>query len=114
MVSRNLLLGVAVGLVAPLLMAGTPDVVAESIDVSKLPQKYQDPYKVFAVRCSKCHSLSRALNGRLSPDGWRNYVRKMSRQAGSGINPTNGQVLLEFLLYYTYERENPGADAGAP
>jgi mono/diheme cytochrome c family protein len=111
-VSHSRLMVLAVGLLVPLLLAGTPDVLAESIDVDKLPAKYQDGYKVFAVRCSKCHSASRALNGRLTPDGWRNYVRKMSRQAGSGINASNGAVLVDFLIYYTQLAEN--ADAGVP
>jgi mono/diheme cytochrome c family protein len=106
-VTRKVLLGLGLAALAPLLMAGSPDVVAESIDVAKLPPKYQESYKVFAVRCSKCHSLSRALNGRLTPDGWRNYVRKMSRTAGSGINPSNGAVLVDFLIYFNNGAEAP-------
>ena len=107
--TRRFLLGLGLGLLVPLLLAASPDVVAESIDVSKLPPRYQDPYRVFEARCSKCHSLSRALNGRLTPEGWRTYVRKMSRQAGSGINSANGALLLDFLLYYTQLGENPDA-----
>ena len=106
------MLGIGVGLLAPLLLAGSPDVV-EGLDVNRLPPKYQESYKVFAVRCSKCHSLSRAANGRLTPDGWRNYVKKMTRQAGSGINPSNGAILVDFLIYYT-QLSNEGADGGVP
>ncbi len=123
-VSRNKLLGLGVALLVPLLLAGAPDVGTplvlagapdvniETLDTSGFPKKYQDGYKVFAVRCSKCHTLSRAINGRLSPDGWRNYVKKMSRRQGSGINETNGVVLVDFLIYYTQLLQNP--DAGAP
>lgn len=116
---RTTLLGVGVGLLTPLLLAGAPDVDAslvlrgtpdvdiERLDVSAFPKKYQDGYKVFAVRCSKCHTLSRAINGRLTPEGWRNYVKKMSRRSGSGINESNGGVLVDFLVFYTQRLEGP-------
>lgn len=118
-VSRTTILGVGVGLLVPLLLAsapgvnaslvlsGSPDVDIESLDTSAFPKKYQDGYKVFAVRCSKCHTLSRAINGRLTPEGWRNYVKKMSRRSGSGINESNSGPLVDFLIFYTQLLHNP-------
>jgi hypothetical protein len=40
-------------------------------------------------------------------------VKKMTRQAGSGINPSNGAILVDFLIYYT-QLGSEGADGGSP
>lgn len=77
----------------------------DTIDVSGFEPKYQESYKVFAVKCSKCHSLSRAINARLKPDEWTLYVKKMKRRAGSGISDANAEQLIDFLSYYSKERE---------
>ena len=37
----------------------------DGLDVSQYPQDIQDAYKVFAVRCSRCHTLARPLNARI-------------------------------------------------
>jgi hypothetical protein len=81
----------------------------DTIDVSRFPPKYQQSYELFALKCSKCHSLSRAINGRLSPESWRSYIRKMTRLPGSGINEKTGEVLLDFLIFYSQTREAPDA-----
>ncbi|MBL8919622.1 MAG: hypothetical protein JNJ54_12215 [Myxococcaceae bacterium] len=77
----------------------------DTIDVSTWPEKQQEQYKTFTVKCSKCHSLSRAINAKLKADEWKLYVKKMKRRAGSGITDTNAEVLSEFLAYYSAVRE---------
>jgi hypothetical protein len=84
----------------------------DTLDVSSYPPRYQELYKVFEVRCSKCHSLARPLNARLRADEWRLYVKKMSRRPGSGISEATAEKLTEFLTYYSKLRED--ADAGTP
>jgi len=55
-------------------------------------------YQVFAVRCSKCHSLARPLNSGITDDNhWDQYVARMRRQPGSGINQVNAVTILRFL-----------------
>lgn len=76
----------------------------DSIDTSSYPPKYQELYKVFAVRCSKCHTLARPLNAKFRPEQWKAYVKKMSRRAGSGINESVGNDINEFLRFYTLEK----------
>ena len=55
-------------------------------------------YQVFAVRCSKCHSLARPLNSGITDDNhWDQYVARMRRQPGSGINQVDAVAILRFL-----------------
>jgi hypothetical protein len=97
------------------LLSGAPDPRdrgPDVIDVSTYPPKYQELYRTFEVRCSKCHSLARPVNARLRGDEWRLYVKKMSRRAGSGINEEAGEKIYEFLKFYSTRRDT--VDAGVP
>lgn len=99
----------------------------DSVDVSSYPRDVQRAYRVFALRCSRCHTLARPLNARIDdPQHWIRYVRRMRRMPGSGIDHTNADLILKFLLYYhrPEEAELPaspatdesttGAPVGAP
>jgi hypothetical protein len=78
----------------------------DSLDTSQYPPEIQDAYKVFAVRCSRCHTLARPLNARIrDPQQWVRYVQRMRLNPASGINAKNGEVILRFLLYYMHQRE---------
>ena len=90
----------------------------DTLDVSKYPEDVQAAYKVFAVRCSRCHTLARPLNARINdPQHWVRYVQRMRLNPASGINAKNGETILRFLLYYMHQRElerrakNPEPDA---
>lgn len=82
----------------------------DTIDVSAYPPKYQELYQTFTVKCSKCHSLSRAINARLKPDEWKLYVKKMKRRPGSGITDTNADALTDFLSFYSTEKAKAGGE----
>jgi hypothetical protein len=78
-------------------------------------------YGVFAVRCSKCHSLARPLNSGIDDDDyWKTYVAKMRRQPGSGISAEDSVAILRFLHAFSLElrrKKNPAlapADGSAP
>jgi len=95
----------------------------ETVDVSKYPPEIQEAYEVFAVRCSRCHTLARPLSARISdPQHWIRYVNRMRLQPGSGIDAKNGEIILRFLLYYhgehgegqTHGGETPGEPAAPP
>lgn len=78
----------------------------DTLDVSQYPPEIRDAYKVFAVRCSRCHTLARPLNARIrDPQQWVRYVQRMRLNPASGINAKNGEIILRFLLYYMHERE---------
>ena len=84
----------------------------DRVDVSSYPEEIQHAYRVFEFRCSRCHTLARPLNARITdPQHWVRYVQRMRRQSGSGIDEQNGETILKFLLYYHRDRLEP--DAGA-
>jgi hypothetical protein len=85
----------------------------DRVDVSSYPPDIQAAYRVFAVRCSRCHTLARPLNARITdPQHWIRYVTRMRRQPGSGIDRSNADIILRFLLYY--HREPDAAVPAAP
>jgi hypothetical protein len=104
----------ALAVLVPILLSGASghaDRDPDTIDVSRFPAKYQQSYKLVEVKCSKCHSLAHAINPKMSPEFWRSYIKKMSRLQGSGINERTGEVLLDFLIFYSQSRNAP--DAGS-
>jgi hypothetical protein len=61
-------------------------------------------YELFAVRCSKCHSLARPLSAGIADDEyWKAYVEKMRRQPGSGISVEDSVAILRFLHVYSMD-----------
>jgi hypothetical protein len=83
----------------------------DTLDVSRYPSDIQGAYKVFAVRCSRCHTLARPLNARISdPQHWERYVARMRLNSASGINAKDSETILRFLLYYMHQREQEQRD----
>jgi hypothetical protein len=95
----------ALALVLRAAAAEDSDEGPDRIDVSDYPADQRERYEIFAVKCSKCHSLARPINARLTPDEWRGYVKKMARRPGSGINDEAAQRIAEFLGYYSARRD---------
>jgi hypothetical protein len=78
-----------------------------------VPAEVESEYQLFAVRCSKCHSLSRALDGgKKDDDYWKVYVTRMRRQPQSGISPEEEAPILRFLHYYSARRGEGAGDGG--
>lgn len=77
--------------------------------VAKYPPDIQDAYRLFAARCSRCHTLSRPLNAQITEfDHWVAYVERMRHHAGSGISKADGEKILVFLEHYMKERSGEG------
>lgn len=71
-------------------------------DVGHVPPDMQSDYESFAVNCSKCHQLERALAAPVTDTAhWDIYVAKMMRTAGSAIHPDEAPHILRFLYWYT-------------
>jgi hypothetical protein len=86
----------------------------DTIDVSSYPSDVQVAYKVFAVKCSRCHTLARPLNARIDdPQHWVRYVARMRLNPSSGINAKDAQVILRFLLYYMHQSKKDETEANA-
>ncbi len=77
-----------------------------TIDVSKYPAEQQANYKVFASKCSQCHTLARPINCDFAlPDEWERYVKRMMRKPNSGISPADGKKIFDFLVYDSQTRK---------
>jgi hypothetical protein len=91
-----------------LLSSGCPSPASQGtlyMDTSKIPAELREDYASFATNCSKCHSLSRALNAPVrDPSHWDLYVARMMRTAGSAISPNEKPHILRFLHWYTLSR----------
>ena len=70
------------------------------VEVGAFPGEVQEAYGLFAARCSRCHTLARAINTNLSTESWRLYVKKMMSKPGSGISPDDGKTIYRFLAFY--------------
>ncbi len=106
------------------------------VDVSKYPNEIQADYKIFARRCSQCHSLSRPLNSQflqLTPDEqktakdkepdlfkdnkiweisesvWTDYVKKMQSKPGAIIRASEFDKIVTFLVYDSEARKTGAA-----
>jgi cytochrome c5 len=123
---RILVLSLALGLVAGLVACGNtspePAVPVASASATSGPAiaPGADPadYEVFALRCSKCHSLARPLSSGIDDDNyWKAYVAKMRRQPGSGISADDSVAILRFLHQFSIElrrRKGKAIDPPAP
>jgi hypothetical protein len=87
--------------------AGTSSIRhGDTLDVSSYPPDMRAAYKVFSVRCSRCHTLARPLNARIhDPRHWERYVARMRLNPASGINAKNGDIIIRFLVYYMQQRQ---------
>jgi hypothetical protein len=80
----------------------SPACSARFVDEATLPTELREPYALFRVRCSKCHTIARPLNAPVrDATHWELYVARMRRVPGSGINETDAREILRFLVYYT-------------
>ena len=109
------------------------------VDVSKYPADIQADYKVFARRCSQCHSLARPINSenlqltpeeqaaakksdpkiftdpkiwRISDKVWTDYVNKMKEKPGAIMRESEIPKIVAFLVYDSKERKM-GANAAS-
>ena len=105
-------------LLAPLaLLAQSSNVVLpqdkgpDKIDVSAYPAAQQANYKLFAGKCSKCHTIARPLNTMMTKLEWERYVKRMMHKPNSGISDSQGKTIYDFLAYDQDSRKdkNPSA-----
>lgn len=71
-----------------------------TIDVSSYPGDQQQRYRMFMVKCAKCHPVSRAVNSDFEAMMWKRYMKKMIRRPNSGTNEEQAAEIYEFLKYY--------------
>lgn len=77
-----------------------------TIDVSTYPADMKAGYKLFATRCSKCHTIARAINSEfVLEDEWERYVKRMMRKPGSGISANDGKIIYDFMAFDSKTRK---------
>jgi hypothetical protein len=108
-------------LLAPLsLAAQTSNVVLpqdkgpDKIDVSAYPAQEQAAYKLFAAKCSKCHTIARPINTMMKRDEWERYVKRMMHKPNSGISDKQGKQIFEFVVYDQAARKDKNPKAFFP
>lgn len=143
----------AVGCVAPLRAQDVPvaavslttatgfypnDMGPAEIDVSSYPKELRQTYRVFAFKCSACHTIARPINSQfleLTPEEqavakkddpdlfndpkvvmpeekiWSRYVKRMMAKPGCPVGK-DGKAIYEFLVYDSKTRKT-GANAKA-
>jgi mono/diheme cytochrome c family protein len=83
----------------------------DKIDVSAYPAEQQANYKLFAGKCSKCHTIARPLNTMMTRDEWSRYVKRMMHKPNSGISDAQGKQIFEFVVYDQTERKDKNPTA---
>ena len=79
---------------------------ADEPETSALSANERADFVVFALCCSKCHSLARPLNSGIDRDDyWKLYVERMRRQPGSGISVADTVPILRFLHIYSLDEQ---------
>jgi len=83
----------------------------DKIDVSAYPPELQAGYKTFTSKCSKCHTIARPINTKMTRPEWERYVKRMMHKPNSGIGDKQGKEIFEFLIYDQTNRKdkNPSA-----
>lgn len=69
------------------------------IDVTKYTPDMQAAYKLFLVKCSKCHTIARAINTSMPTGYWAYYIGIMLRKPSSNIDAKDAKVLFRSLLH---------------
>ncbi|HTP25890.1 MAG TPA: hypothetical protein VMK12_09555 [Anaeromyxobacteraceae bacterium] len=101
MLSVTIALSFALGAAGPEIPAWDPrDEGPSAIDVSSYPPEQQQRYRLFGVKCSKCHPVSRAVNSDFDATEWKRYMKKMIRRPNSGANEEQSAEIYEFLKEY--------------
>ncbi len=83
-----------------------------TIDVSTFPPEMQEAYKLFAQKCSRCHTLARPINTDMTTQEWKRYVKRMMNKPDSGISPKQGKAIYKFLKFYQKKKNEEKAAAG--
>lgn len=76
------------------------DLGPDTIDASAYPPEMRQSYRLFAQKCSKCHTLARPVNSQYATrESWERYVKQMWRKPGSDISGPEAKQIWEFLTY---------------
>ncbi len=87
------------------------DLGPAEVDVSQYPEPQKANYALFAEKCSKCHTLARAINAPFIEEGtWSRYVHRMHGKAQARLEEpllegAEARRVIDFLVYDSRERK---------
>lgn len=87
------------------------DLGPSAIDVASYPAVQQDNYRLFAEKCTNCHSLARPINSSIvDASTWGRYVRRMheknqGRFGGPLLSGDEAKRVISFLAFDSRERK---------
>ena len=88
------------------------DTGPDTVDVSQYPKEQQDNYKVFAMKCSKCHTLARPINSPYAlKEEWEAYVSRMQHKKRSGVDEDSAKQIASFLTFDSSVRKKDAVAA---
>ena len=82
----------------------------DKIDVSGYPADMQSAYKLFTSKCSKCHTIARPINTKMTRPEWERYVKRMMHKPNSGIGDKQGKEIFDFIIYDQTNRKDKDPD----
>ena len=86
----------------------------DEIDVRAYPRGAQAGYKLFLAKCSRCHTIARAINTTMPCEDWARDVNRMANKPNSGISDGQGKQIIEFLIYDQTHRKDKDPKAFFP
>ena len=76
-----------------------------SVDISSYPKEAKEGYKIFSMKCVKCHSAAKPLNAPYSGEAWKTTVYRMMRKEGSFLTQKEADKVYAFLVQYSSSRK---------
>ncbi|MEK7765544.1 MAG: hypothetical protein AAB368_04840 [bacterium] len=89
------------------------DLGPDRLDVADYPPPQRANYALFADRCSRCHTLARPINSRISDrETWGRYVHRMRNRPTCNLTDADVRAIADFLAFHSAERVRrwPGFD----
>lgn len=72
-------------------------------DRAAAPPEIRDACDLAQMKCTRCHTTERIRMAHVStPAQWEQYVARMRRNPGSGIDPTEGKTIVRCLVYRSF------------
>lgn len=93
------------------------DLGPDSVDVASYPEQQRKNYSVYALACSRCHSLARSINAPYTTRGWWDFymegMRLRAKISDRPFAPEETRAILDFLDYDSRARKVDNAAAFA-
>lgn len=84
--------------------AESPLVAKVNVEAKTFPAELQEGWRLSKARCSKCHTVDRALREEVTAGGWESIVDMMIKKNGAYVRPEEKSLIVSFLEFYSAKR----------